>query len=315
MQLDILLIAFNRPAHINSLLQTLKNLPNSSKFVFIDGARNHSDKLEQDIIKELLLKHKILKENIKYSESNIGINKAIPIAIDWFFSYGRNSQLLILEDDCIPSLVGIDSLKFLTENEMYIHKGIISLTNYFESITNSNTKPCMVSVKIPTIWGWSVNKDIWERININKTYQDLPSYAEVLFGTNLIFNSFSLIKLFITKFYHEKYGKYWGTWDNYLSLSMRREKILTYVLPFNAVSNIGYIGVNANINISKRNFNRSLGKFPKHSKALYYHSKNRTVVYSTFLSIIHFFPATLRLFYFLVKCLIYPKSIENKNYL
>lgn len=314
MEVNILIIAFNRADNLAAVLRSLDSYPNSCKNVFIDGPRNESDKAIQIEIIKLLADSGIRKENIKHLNENLGINESIPFAVDWVFNAQNLDEVLVLEDDCVPSIEGIDFLGHFIDKGI-VENGIVSLTNYFEHNTNRDDSAFIPSLKITTIWGWYVTKKIWEKLQIRKTYIELPKYNQVIWGTNLIFNCFFLIKLFITKFFHKKYGKYWGTWDNYLGFSARREKVNCYVMPFNAISNIGFVGSNTNDSMSNRNFVRKQGTLKVKNEKILLENQYINFLYSTKLSIIYFFPATVKLFFYALKCLFFPKLVKDKNYL
>lgn len=314
MKLNILIIAFNRYDTLKILLKSLESINRSNIFFFIDGPRNNDDSDIQKNIIELAKKSQIEESNIFNPSVNLGINVSIPKAIDWAFSTFNLDNLLILEDDCIPSIEGIQTALYLAEKGLE-NKGIITLNNYFEKLTNTRRNPCAVSLKIPIIWGWYVSRDIWKKINIEYTYRSLPKYSEIIWGSNMVFNSFFFLKRFITAFYHKKFNRYWGTWDNYMSLSARKEKVPCYTIPYNAIANIGHVGSNTASTISDRNFERPHGKLKADKKMIITHNGYKNFAYSTLLSVIYFFPATIKLFLFALKCMVMPNRVKHKNYL
>lgn len=314
MEIKILLIGFNRLDQIKVVLEAIKNLPNSSKFVFIDGPRNDDDKLIQRDMVEWFLNCGIDKSQIIRPDRNLGINHSIPFAIDYVFNQDNANQILILEDDCVPSLEAIDLISQPLVQKC-LDNGIVSLTNYFDYLTNRVNRGCITPIKIPTIWGWVVKKEVWKRIDIFKTYKNLPNIKDLLRGTNIIFNFFFVIKLLITKRFHHKLNKSWGTWDNYLGLSCRKEHIDCFVLPINGVSNIGYIGTNTAGSISNRNFDRRRASLASQKQNLAISNGFIKIVYSSLLSITYFMWPTFKLMLFYVKSLFSIEKMKNKNYL
>ncbi|TWI19935.1 MULTISPECIES: hypothetical protein [Sphingobacterium] len=313
-EMKILLIGYNRLDQIKVVLDAIKDLPNTDKFVFIDGARNENDSLVQEKMVDYFLSCGIAENQIVRPERNLGINHSIPHAIKAVFNNTVAENILILEDDCVPSLESINLIKDPLLQQC-LDKGIISLTNYFDFISNTKNASYIINIKIPTIWGWVVTKKVWDRIDIFSTYKTLPNIGEILRGTNIILNLFFLIKLLITRRYHTKLDKNWGTWDNYLGLSCRKNKIDCFVLPINGVSNIGYVGTNTNDSLSSRNFDRKRSLLKSCHKNLVVSSGMRSAAYSTLLSIVQFLSPTIKLSIFYIITIFNFKKVEDKNYL
>lgn len=103
MNTPILLITFNRPNHVRSVLTEIcKQLP-QQLFVFQDGPRDGRD--DYDKILEV---RRVVEELVDwpcelhtlYQEKNLGCGAGPMTGIDWFF---KNVEMgIVMEDDCLP---------------------------------------------------------------------------------------------------------------------------------------------------------------------------------------------------------------------
>ena len=105
---NILLIGYNRPNFIQKNLRHLDNLGFKNIFIHIDGPKNEDDKKSQNQIHGIIEEFELIPKTT-FEESNLGIIKSIPNAIDKYF-LNYEEDLLIIEDDVI---VSINSLGFI----------------------------------------------------------------------------------------------------------------------------------------------------------------------------------------------------------
>ena len=102
----LLIICFNRPLKVKNLIKIIsQNSKSFNKVYFkIDGPKNTQDKIKiNQIISQIinLKKKKYFKVFMKIEKKNQGLQKNIISGIDWAFK--KNKELIILEDDNIPS--------------------------------------------------------------------------------------------------------------------------------------------------------------------------------------------------------------------
>jgi len=103
---DILFLVFNRPLLTQAVFDTIKKSRPSRIFIAADGPRknNESDailcKKVRDVVNQVDWDCEI---KTLFREENLGCRTAITSAIDWFFDH--TDAGIILEDDCLPSVV------------------------------------------------------------------------------------------------------------------------------------------------------------------------------------------------------------------
>lgn len=102
----LLIICFNRPLKVKNLIKIIsQNSKSFNKVYFkIDGPKNTQDKIKiNQIISQIinLKKKKYFKVFMKIEKNNQGLQKNIISGINWAFK--KNKELIILEDDNIPS--------------------------------------------------------------------------------------------------------------------------------------------------------------------------------------------------------------------
>ena len=101
----IVLFAYNRPAHLEKVINNLKNNSLSSDsdlYIFIDGPKNARDSL---LVKNVLdvTKNICGFKNVYVSASviNLGLSRSVISGLDKIFTYFDSA--IILEDDLIVS--------------------------------------------------------------------------------------------------------------------------------------------------------------------------------------------------------------------
>jgi len=129
----VLLITYKRPELTKKIFSIFKKNNIKNIFVFNDGPKSKSNNLElsniirtRKIINDF---HKIIKLKKKILNKNIGLNSAIPLAIDWVFKY--YDKVIIIEDDCIVKkdfFIFCEQLLNLYENDQRISQ--ISGSNF-----------------------------------------------------------------------------------------------------------------------------------------------------------------------------------------
>ena len=98
----VLLIIFNRPEHTRRALAAIRPSRPSTLLVVADGPRSAAEASlcaeTRDVIAEVDWDCAVLKN---YSEKNLGCGIRVHTGIDWAFS--QFEELIVLEDDCIPT--------------------------------------------------------------------------------------------------------------------------------------------------------------------------------------------------------------------
>ena len=152
--IPILITAYNRYVNFKKLFTQLHN-KNYNIYISIDGPKNSFDKSQQIKIINLLNKNKIHKYRIL--DKNHGCQKAVFLALDWFFFHEKKG--IILEDDILP---GEDFFKFceILLKKFANEKKIFSISGY-NPLNKLNNGDYFLS-KYFMCWGWATWRDRWK---------------------------------------------------------------------------------------------------------------------------------------------------------
>lgn len=155
----VLVIGFNRPDKIVSLLERLYDLGVTNLFVSLDGPRNSAESL---ICQETLMQVKTFQGRFNLSvvwrEYNLGCNLGVVSALDWFFQ--QNKCGIVIEDDCYPE----KSMLSILEEKLAL---IGSAGNDIGMITAHNPFikwPSNVLSRYALIQGWATTSEIWLQV-------------------------------------------------------------------------------------------------------------------------------------------------------
>ncbi len=105
LNVPVLLIAFNRPKHVQRVLEAILVAKPQDLYVFQDGAREGN---KQDLEKCAEVRQMVVEMTTDagivvheyYSEKNLGCGPGPMTALNWFFS--ENEMGIVLEDDAVP---------------------------------------------------------------------------------------------------------------------------------------------------------------------------------------------------------------------
>ena len=156
-KVPILITAYNRFKNFRKLLLSIKDYK-AKIYISIDGPKNRHDKLEQSKIINFIHKNK-KNFNIRYKilDQNLGCQKAIFSALDWFFL--KETKGIILEDDTLPSPSFFKfTNKLLLKYEK--DKKVFSISGYMPCKKISIDSDYFFS-KFFTCWGWATWRSRW----------------------------------------------------------------------------------------------------------------------------------------------------------
>lgn len=242
MDKPVLLITFNRPEYTRQMLKALKQANVKNLFIFKDGPRPNN---EDDFLKSKEIENLI--KNIDWDchietlflNNNLGCGYGPFTAISWAFS--KVDELIILEDDCIPTVAFFNFCSLLLDkyrnNPKIRHiSGRSPLTGH----TVFSTYDFIYTQYAPT-WGWATWKRVWE--NFDLQMRELQNF----FNTGGYSNQFSSSKE--ASFFNRRYRKVlkntkavFHIWDYQYGLHSRSNDSLAIVPSKNLISYIGIEG-------------------------------------------------------------------------
>ena len=246
----ILLIGFNRPDTILPVIKRIEEIKPLKLYVAIDGPRKHikgEDLKCQAVLKAINNVKWPGEVKYKVREVNAGCKINVTEAISWVLN--ENDDVVILEDDIVPSVAFFNYVNLLLEkyrNDSRI--AMISANQYTPMETNRD----YYFTKYGHIWGWATWKRVWDSFDVN-----VPDLENVLKNrlADSEFLSNEERKFFLSYFayWHKKILKKeenaWGPQFFFYRIS---NNLLSIAPKLNLASNIG---TNSSRTDSKGNLN------------------------------------------------------------
>lgn len=238
----VLLIFFNRPDTFEQVFQKVKKVKPRKLYLAQDGARpgNIDDQ-------ERILQCRKIAEDIdwdceiqtNYSDSNLGCGLRPQTAISWVLE--KEESVIILEDDCIPSL----SFFYYCEELLEKYKDdqricLISGLNHFEEWEPVCGKEAdYFFCKTGAIWGWATWARAWKNYSYNLdkyTKEDLKAIASAIGNSKVGQRRLHIWQETIDKL---EAGENISYWDYQWGIVRYAQSQFTIVPKKNLITNIG----------------------------------------------------------------------------
>ena len=247
----ILIMAFNRPDHLQVLINRLREVKPTKIYAAIDGPREaRSDERNKVDACQTLIASIDWDCEVKtqYQEENLGCGLGVSTAISWFFMHEERG--IILEDDIIPdpSFFPYCS-ELLNRYELDERVFAISGCNFVPSEFQSHPDQAYRFSQVPHIWGWATWRRSWEQHQL-----DIAGWRKQL----------PINKLWARAGYSLPATAYWAstfellarkevdTWDGQLVLASMVSEQYTITSNVNLIENIGF-GKDATHTLEDRN--------------------------------------------------------------
>lgn len=235
----VLVMAFNRPDHLQVLLDRLRQVQPPMLYVAIDGARPaRDDEAERvqacrDLVGTVDWDCEV---QTLFQESNLGCGLGVSTAITWFFAHEERG--IILEDDIIPDPSFFPYCAELLDR--YEHDDrvfAISGCNFVPPEAQTHPGDAYRFSQVPHIWGWATWRRSWaqHRLDIGDWRKQLPpSRLWARAGHSLPASVYwaSTFELLARKEV--------DTWDGQLVLASMVSHQLTATSNVNLIENIGF---------------------------------------------------------------------------
>jgi hypothetical protein len=263
----VLLITFNRPDNTRKVYERIKQARVKNLYIANDAPRK--DNIEDLKAREEI--KKIIKEinwdcelHTLFQEKNLGCGWGPATAITWAFE--NENRLIILEDDCVPSLSFFSFCNQMLERYAY--------DNRIWLISGRSHQPDFYYFKEHDYlfthyghsWGWATWKRCWDHFNMNMI--DFPEFIEMGGAINVLSTRKEgrLYNKIYKKLFNDK-NLHTHAWDFQFGFSILKNSGLSIVPAKNLIENIGYIGTHSK-KINKFTSMKAVEKFvvQKHPK-------------------------------------------------
>lgn len=162
----VLLLTYKRSTSLKEILSVCASIGLKRLYINVDGPKtdSYSDRSEQERVISLCKtweqEHPEIKVQINIRQVNLGCSTAVLQSIDWAFGFETN--LIILEDDCIPDL---SFFQFCKDTFPFLHDKdniMLSCGSQFAPLTLTEGR-WMIS-KYALTWGWATTREKWFRL-------------------------------------------------------------------------------------------------------------------------------------------------------
>jgi len=235
----VLVIAFNRPDHLRTLIESLRQVQPRRVFFAVDGPRpdrpDESAKVQgcRDLASTIDWPCDLVT---LFQETNLGCGLGVSTAISWFLDQVERG--IILEDDIIPdpSFFGFctELLDRYEDDERVL---AVSGCNFVPPAFQSHPEDAYRFSQIPHIWGWATWRRAWARHTL-----DIPDWRKRVGLRRLWTRSGRSLAgmLYWASTFELLARKEVDTWDGQLVLTAMQFGQLTATSNVNLVRNIGF---------------------------------------------------------------------------
>ena len=235
----ILIMAFNRPDLLQTLIHHLRELKPERLFIAIDGARADRPGEERKVqaCRDLVVTIDWPCEvRTLFQDINLGCGLGVSTAITWFFT--QVDRGIILEDDIIPdpSFFGFCS-ELLDRYEHDPRVFAVTGCNFVPKEAQTRPGDAYRFSRVAHIWGWATWKRSWDTYSL-----DIAGWQRQLGPRKLWKSSGGSLAgtLFWGMTFELMARKQVDTWDAQLVYAAMRQGQLIATCNTNLVENIGF---------------------------------------------------------------------------
>lgn len=162
----VLVLAYNRPLHLQKCLDSLGNNLGFSKHqvvIAIDGMKSESERQICDQVQLVATEFSRRHTNVKVirNHRNLGLGTSVLNNIDKVLE--NNSSIIVIEDDLVLSSHFLNFCEFGLTN--YLHdKSVVAISGFSLPIESLDET---YFLRGADCWGWATWKDRWDRFERN----------------------------------------------------------------------------------------------------------------------------------------------------
>lgn len=165
----VLIIGYQRPENIKRIIETCVSAGIEKIYLSVDFPKsddiNSLEKYKALLSIRDFFKHASPTIEINTYTSNLGCSAHVLSACDWVFS--NEDYVIILEDDCLPSLDFFIFCSFYFSIESQFENLVLASGSQFAP--NTCGLDDAVFSKYALIWGWATTRKNWRKIRLGVT--------------------------------------------------------------------------------------------------------------------------------------------------
>jgi len=250
----VLIVAFARPTNLLEILKILTPLK-FQVYIFVDKSDGRHNALNEQTMALVGRLQSAANVHVMLSKTHLGVGKAVPAAIDWAFQ--STDELIILEDDCIPSVEFfqyIDRFRTHISGKAKMISGINLIPEHFRPVSHGTS----TTSSYPSIWGWYTNYESWKDISVY--IENPPKTFKVLISAVVQPSKFFSLFFFYAAAIRT-YKSEVEAWDCQVALAMLIHRYVTILPSRNMVQNIGADHVSSHEMTSQTRSSRVMADF------------------------------------------------------
>jgi hypothetical protein len=241
----VLLIIFNRPDTTREVFDAIRNAKPKVLYISADAPRagNENDRINCEKVREIVNKVDWECQTFyRFLDENVGCGWGPSSAISWAFEH--EDRLIILEDDCVPSMPFFPYCnylleKYINDTRIWLISGRSDKTDsrYFENVD-------YMFSHYGHSWGWATWKRCWQAFDMDM--KSLPDFMKNGGARNVFFSTKE------GKLYNKMYERlfkdktlYTHAWDFQFGYSIISNSGLCIVPAKNLIENIGLVGTHS----------------------------------------------------------------------
>jgi hypothetical protein len=234
----VLIIGFNRPDLVVSLIDQLRPVQPRRLYLAVDGPRAHvASDFDAVAAVQAVTNHVDWECDVRtnFQEANLGCGPAVSRAISWVFTH--EERAIILEDDIRPSASFFPFCAELLDRYADDRRvGAISGFNLVPQDTIDGDFSYRFS-SLPSVWGWASWRRAWNeyRLDLSGWRSTLPTRRLY----DLTGKSIRSTAYWTTHFEAVRRG-YINTWDYQLVYSSFANGLLTATANAQLIDNVGF---------------------------------------------------------------------------
>lgn len=129
-------------------------------YIFIDKCLNESIQMNEEVFNIARRFQATMNISILRAEENVGVAKAVPVAIEWISSL--EVEFIILEDDCMPRP---GALPWFDRHIDELNETVVMISGFSPGkLSNGERDAFGIQSKYPMIWGWATSRGAWQKI-------------------------------------------------------------------------------------------------------------------------------------------------------
>jgi hypothetical protein len=236
LEVAVVLLIFNRPEPTRRVFEQIRAARPARLLVVADGPRpGHASDAERCAAARAVTEGVDWTCQVErnYASTNLGCGRRVASGLDWAF--GRETEAIILEDDCVPDVTFFPyCAELLARYRDDPRVGMVSGSNHQDGAVGIETS--YFFCRYGNIWGWATWRRAWEKFDLGMS--EWPRWRD---GGNVerLFPRREVAAFWRRVWDETAAGKY-DTWDFAWTFCYLRHGMLGILPRVSLIENVGF---------------------------------------------------------------------------